>query len=490
VTSSLIRWVSLLLVLMACSLEGAHAQGGTPSPSLSTERIAAKAIPATVTIVTLGVNGDTLGAGSGFLVRSNGVIITNFHVMAGASKAVVILSTGETYEQVEALDTDKSADIALLKIPGYGLPTLPTTATLPPVGARVVAVGNPLGLSRTVTEGIVSAVRLFEGRQILQMSAAISAGSSGGPVLNARGAVVAVARSYLESGQNLNFAVPVRYAMGLVGGGQPVALAEVFGVVGARSPVQPPVSAAGPTDTRLPAGGNERPSPPVTPRTSVVGAYAVVQETWVTKHGKLSDEPMETFGLLLLGARDNGFYLSIMDTTEASKTVFWLSSLTARPDGRLVTELGGMTWTGYQTDDGIFLESSYPPGAEREGATIWLRGKSVDINLSTLNGLYDLQVRTAYTIDGDHSGYTDWTGEAAIVTARDSIFIDSWLENKDGGDVGFYAAGPLGEEGTFDLTSKSGKRLTGHISSGRLSGEWVDPRSKGQFRGVLDGRHR
>jgi S1-C subfamily serine protease len=301
---------SFAQVLSMCL--SAQTAGAQAAPvGLSTETIAARAVPATVTIVTFGVDGDTIGMGSGFLVGPTGVIVTNFHVMAGASKAAVLLTNGERYEWVQALGTDATADLAILKIPGYGLPTLLTSPTLPPAGARLIAVGNPLGLSSTVTEGIVSAVRRFEDRQILQMSAAISVGSSGGPVLNGRGEVVAVATSFLRVGQNLNFAVPVRYAMGLLeAGGRPVTVAEAFASAGIDDPA-PDALANGTAETRGRAQreGEQR---AVMPRSSVVGAYAVSQETWVTHRGQAPTEPVEGSGLLLLGTHDNGFYVSIM----------------------------------------------------------------------------------------------------------------------------------------------------------------------------------
>src|SRR2546426_36450 len=183
-----------------------------------------------VTILALSATGDTLAQGSGFLLRSDGVIVTNWHVMVGASSAVVILATQERFDRVTFLDGDTAADIALLKIPGYNLPTLRPANTLPEVGERVVVIGSPLGLSRTVSEGIVSATRLLNGRRLMQMTAPISPGSSGGPVLDAQGRVVAVATSYLEGAQQLNFAVPVRYALGLVHeGGAKRSLSDAFG---------------------------------------------------------------------------------------------------------------------------------------------------------------------------------------------------------------------------------------------------------------------
>ena len=482
------RWTSLSLVLAAAAAPALHAQAGAGTrPELTTQVIAARAVPATVTIVTFGTDGDTLGMGSGFLVRASGVVVTNHHVMAGATAAAVILTSGERYERVEALDSDPDADLAVLKIPGYGLPVLPTSAALPPVGARLVAVGNPLGLARTVSEGIVSAVRLVDGRQLLQMSVPISPGSSGGPVLNAEGQVVAVATKYLQNGQSLNFAVPVRYAMGLVDAGRrPVALAEAFGGAMNR-----PASAAEAVDRRSPAG-EKRPPRTATPRSTIVGTYFVQQKGWVTPYNGARMGPLTSLGLLLFGAHDNGFLLSLSgpDTANLKASVYSLTSLVAAPDGRVVAELGGSTWTGYQTDDGLFLESARGPKPGEPGVELHLSAEHTTLELAARNGLYDLQVRTAYTLEGRHVEYIDWTGDAALVLANDSVFVDLWLENTDGGNVGTFAAGPIDANGSFDLVSSRGKSLRGRLRAGRFTAEWVDPRDRGVFRGTLEGRHR
>src|SRR5690348_11495869 len=116
------RLSGALGLIIATVLSPVAAQA--PTEQLSTEAIAARAVSATVTIVTIDAAGDTLGMGSGFLVRPSGVVVTNYHVMAGATNAAVILTNGERYERVEALDADPGADLAILKIPGYGLPVL------------------------------------------------------------------------------------------------------------------------------------------------------------------------------------------------------------------------------------------------------------------------------------------------------------------------------------------------------------------------------
>ena len=154
--------------------------------------------------------------GTGFVVRADGVVVTNWHVMAGAVSATVTLKTGENYNRVSFLDGDKDGDIAILKIPGFGLSVADVVAEIPTVGSKIVTVSSPLGLDQTVTEGIVSAIRILDGRQLVQITAPISHGSSGGPVIDSAGKVFAISTLTLEEGQGLNFAVPVKYAMGLL----------------------------------------------------------------------------------------------------------------------------------------------------------------------------------------------------------------------------------------------------------------------------------
>jgi S1-C subfamily serine protease len=156
--------------------------------------------------------------GSGFLIDPAGLILTNQHVVRNAQGARVKLSNGDMYDNVTILAEDARRDIAVLQIPGFGLPTLPMgNSDSVRIGSQVILVGSPLGLENTVSTGIVSGRRQEpEGFQLLQITAPASRGSSGGAVLSANGEVVGVAASQLLAGQNLNFAVPINYARGLL----------------------------------------------------------------------------------------------------------------------------------------------------------------------------------------------------------------------------------------------------------------------------------
>jgi hypothetical protein len=205
------RRVLLCVGLLYSAL--AQAQSKPPMPTTQVAKLAA---PATATILTFDAQGDTLAQGSGFVIERTGVVVTNWHVLKGAAKAVIHFPSGEQFDWVRFLAGDSLADIVLLKFPGYDLPTLTTSTVVPDPGDKVVVIGSPLGLSETVSEGIVSAVRVVGGRQLVQISAPISHGSSGGPVLDDKARVFAVATSQLPGGQQLNFAVPIRYALALL----------------------------------------------------------------------------------------------------------------------------------------------------------------------------------------------------------------------------------------------------------------------------------
>jgi serine protease Do len=154
------------------------------------------------------------GAGSGFIISQDGQVVTNNHVVEGAGEIVVKLADGEEYAAT-VLGRDPKTDLALLKIkPKKDLPTvmLGESQSLK-VGEWVVAIGNPLGLSNTVTAGIVSA----KGREIgagpyddfLQTDAPINPGNSGGPLVNLRGEVVGINTAIAAHGQGIGFAIPV-----------------------------------------------------------------------------------------------------------------------------------------------------------------------------------------------------------------------------------------------------------------------------------------
>src|ERR1043165_6402267 len=167
--------------------------------------------PSAVAIETFDSHGEKLSRGSGFFVDTDR-IVTNRHVIEGAYSAEVHSSTGGVYPVKGVLAVDAEGDIALLKIdvpPANQVRPLSLDKTSPQEGESVVVIGNPLGLEGSVTNGIVSAVRDIPtfGR-IIQITAPISSGSSGSPVVNMQGQVIGIATLQITGGQSVNFAIP------------------------------------------------------------------------------------------------------------------------------------------------------------------------------------------------------------------------------------------------------------------------------------------
>lgn len=185
--------------------------------SQSITEIARKGISSTVSIVALDKNMQPLGLGSGFII-DNQTIVTNVHVVEGASKVYVLKNNEATKYDVKGFSAiDRTNDLVVLKVDKfYGLAVKLGSEDMPEIGLRIYAIGNPKGLNGTFSEGIVSGIRDFSNRQVIQITAPISPGSSGGPILNGSGQVVGVAFGGYSKGQNLNFAIPVKYVIGLL----------------------------------------------------------------------------------------------------------------------------------------------------------------------------------------------------------------------------------------------------------------------------------
>jgi Do/DeqQ family serine protease len=160
------------------------------------------------------------GIGSGFIINSNGEIITNAHVVHGVKMVTVTLKDGRTFKG-KVMGSDPVTDVAVVKISANNLPTvsLGNSEQLQP-GQWVIAIGNPLGLDNTVTQGIVSAtgrsssqVGMQDERvNYIQTDAAINPGNSGGPLLNVAGQVIGMNTAIIKDTQGLGFAIPINTA--------------------------------------------------------------------------------------------------------------------------------------------------------------------------------------------------------------------------------------------------------------------------------------
>lgn len=206
----------LLMPLIAIAVLAAAA-----AAQMTPAQIAERSMRSTVQIRGLDANNRVVQSGTGFIVAANGTIVTNYHVVQGANTLQVEVNSGEIYDNVFYVTSDPRRDIALIRIYAEGLRALPLGSdTEAGIGEKVYVMGNPLGQTNTFSDGIVSAKRTMEGVSLLQITAPISSGSSGGPVMNGRGEVIGVATMGVRGGQNLNFAVPSRYIRPLLATGE------------------------------------------------------------------------------------------------------------------------------------------------------------------------------------------------------------------------------------------------------------------------------
>jgi Do/DeqQ family serine protease len=160
------------------------------------------------------------GTGSGFIISADGRIMTNAHVVAGADTVTVVLKDNRKFKG-KVLGADPVTDVAVIQIQANNLPTVSVgnSETLKP-GEWAIAIGNPLGLDNTVTQGIISATGRSSGQvgvpdkrvDFIQTDAAINPGNSGGPLLNARGQVIGMNTAIIRGAQGLGFAIPIARA--------------------------------------------------------------------------------------------------------------------------------------------------------------------------------------------------------------------------------------------------------------------------------------
>ncbi len=200
--------------------------------------VAAKVSSSVVSIVTsvkttnfFGQSSNSSAAGTGIIVSSDGYILTNKHVISGASTVAVITDAGTTYEDVEIVATDPLNDVAFLKVKdasNLSVATLGDSKTIS-VGQQVIAIGNALGeYQNTVTSGIISgtgrSVTASDGTSyntetltdMIQTDAAINSGNSGGPLVNAAGEVIGINTATSTSAENMGFAIPISSVKGML----------------------------------------------------------------------------------------------------------------------------------------------------------------------------------------------------------------------------------------------------------------------------------
>jgi S1-C subfamily serine protease len=166
---------------------------------------------AVVMIAVASSEGDRLG--SGFFISRNGKIVTNYHLIRRARKIVIKLKSGLAFVPRRVINLEPEKDIAVIQIeadsPVYFKMGNSNSVI---IGQKVLTIGNPQGLESTVSDGLISSIRVNEfGMKMFQVSVPLSTGSSGGPLIDLNGEVIGITTAGMSNGQNLNFAVPINY---------------------------------------------------------------------------------------------------------------------------------------------------------------------------------------------------------------------------------------------------------------------------------------
>lgn len=220
-----------------------------PKGPLTPAEIAKAALPS---VVTLHVRTSEGGArGSGFVVAPH-TVATNFHVVRGATSIQLQTNTKQVFEITQIVAVDPDHDLALLSVPGFERQVLPLASVQPAPGESVVVLGSPKGFEGSVSTGVVAAVRA-EG---VQFTAPISPGSSGGPVLNDHGQVIAVSASvyYWNEAENLNFGVPGSVLDALLRRPSNPMSVEAFGGASSPAKARPAIASARSAKNPFPSG--------------------------------------------------------------------------------------------------------------------------------------------------------------------------------------------------------------------------------------------
>jgi len=276
---------------------------------------------------------DAVSAGSGFFVASD-LVVTNYHVVADASHIYIRpYQNSKTFEAVEVL-RDAESDLTVLQVSGFkGVALKPTTDHELAIGDSVFAVGDPSLPEGTLSQGTVSGVRNSER---VQITATISKGSSGGPILDDHGRVVGVAVLHIESGQSVNFAIPVK-----------VLLPRLIGALAAttRMPAPTPAPVRNTNDQIAEVQGDKSRSALEGKQVTVRGIVTARNRSGIfiqTPDDKTDKDPGTSEGLFVFLGQQGTFSGDIGDMVEASGTV---QEFTPRSEsyGFTVTELSKAT---------------------------------------------------------------------------------------------------------------------------------------------------
>jgi S1-C subfamily serine protease len=164
-------------------------------------------------------NGNLLGQGSGFVISENGVIATNYHVVKSSHSVLIQFVNGKSYQEVSLIAGYPSNDLAILYIEKDDsfLPVILGDSDNLQTGEQILAIGNPYGFENTISDGLISGIREIGDFKLLQITAPVSPGSSGGALFNMKGEVIGITSIDSQwNAQNLNFAIPINILKFLV----------------------------------------------------------------------------------------------------------------------------------------------------------------------------------------------------------------------------------------------------------------------------------
>jgi serine protease Do len=227
ITFFVVPGLAYFLTMGVCSATEKPAAAKAEPAAQSVEQIAATARKSVVVITFAGRDGKQQGLGTGFVVDADGLIATNLHVLGQARPITVETADGKQHEVTSIHASDRSLDLALIRINARGLTPLPVgDSDRLQEGQPVVAIGNPHGLKNSVVSGVVSAKRELEGRPMIQLAIPIEPGNSGGPLLDLQGRVQGILTMKSLLTPNLGFAIPINRLKPLLKKPNPIPIAR------------------------------------------------------------------------------------------------------------------------------------------------------------------------------------------------------------------------------------------------------------------------
>ena len=242
-------WAICALVVLVSTQQTSVAQTTQSTDSLSNDKIVEKTMASVVMILAGNGSGILDKIGSGIVVRNDGVILTAYHVVKDAAQLQIRLKSGEIYDKVDLIGFDERRDVAALKISGSNLSAATVNLDEPKVGGKVFVISNPQNLSWTFADGLLSSVRMADeisgaghGYKVLQFSAPVSSGSSGGLLTDDKGQAIGLIVSTLSSGQNLDFAIPISSVNGLANSTQTIMSFKTGTALELPQAIRPPSS--------------------------------------------------------------------------------------------------------------------------------------------------------------------------------------------------------------------------------------------------------